>query len=150
LAVTVVAALIERDGRVLICQRSRAGSFPLSWEFPGGKVEPGETLPAALARELQEELGVECSVGVEQYRTKHSYREFADALELVFFSADFAEPLPDLVLTPSEAFEQVIWERVEALSNYDFLPADGELVARLVSRAIAAAARPPKNLSDAS
>ena len=55
---TVVAALIESDGRVLVCQRRRGDRFALLWEFPGGKVEPGEELSAALARELREELGV--------------------------------------------------------------------------------------------
>jgi len=86
--VTVVAALIEQSARMLICQRSRNGSFPLSWEFPGGKVEPGESLPEALARELREELGVASIIGAEQYRTRHSYAhqpELADGLELVFF-----------------------------------------------------------------
>ncbi len=54
---TVVAALILRDSRLLICQRKRGGTFPLKWEFPGGKVEPGEDLERALIRELAEELG---------------------------------------------------------------------------------------------
>jgi 8-oxo-dGTP diphosphatase len=139
--ITVVAALIEENGRMLICQRSRAGSFPLSWEFPGGKVEPGESLPQALARELQEELGVACTVGAERYRTRHRYAqqpELRDALELVFFSAQLSAPPRNL------AFEQILWERVEALGNYDFLPADRELVVQLVSRSAPAAipARP--------
>jgi mutator protein MutT len=130
--VTVVAALIEQNGRMLICQRSRSGSFPLSWEFPGGKVEPGESLSQALARELQEELGVACTVGAEQYRTRYRYAqqpELRDGLELVFFSAQIAAPPQNL------AFEQIVWERIEALGDYDFLPADRELVAQLASRA---------------
>lgn len=137
--VTVVAALIEQNGRMLICQRTRNGSFPLSWEFPGGKVEPGETLPQALARELQEELGVACTVGAEQYRTRHRYAhapELADGIELIFFSAQLAGAPQNL------AFEQILWERIEALSAYDFLPADRELVARLVAGTSANAAPP--------
>jgi 8-oxo-dGTP diphosphatase len=140
--VTVVAALIEENGRMLICQRSRAGSFPLSWEFPGGKVEAGETLPEALTRELQEELGVSSTIGAEQYRTRHRYAQqpdLADGLELVFFSAQIAAPPQNL------AFEQILWERIEALSIYDFLPADRELVAQLVSRAAAPASPRPPN-----
>jgi mutator protein MutT len=131
--ITVVAALIEQNGRMLICQRSRRGSFPLSWEFPGGKVEPGETLPQALARELQEELGVACTVGPEQYRTRHRYAsqpELADGIELVFFSAQLSAEPRNL------AFEQILWERTGSLAAYDFLPADRELVARLASHAI--------------
>jgi mutator protein MutT len=134
--VTVVAALIEQNGRMLICQRSRAGSFPLSWEFPGGKLEAGETLREALEREIKEELGVACTVGAENYRTRHRYSqrpELADGLELVFFSAQIAGAPQNL------AFEQILWERIEALDSYDFLPADRELVAQLVARA---AARP--------
>jgi mutator protein MutT len=134
--VTVVAALIEQNGRILICQRSRAGSFPLSWEFPGGKVEVGETLREALDREIKEELGVACNVGDERYRTRHRYSqqpELANGLELVFFSAQIDSAPQNL------AFEQILWERIEALGNYDFLPADRELVAELVARA---AARP--------
>ncbi|MGB6546029.1 MAG: (deoxy)nucleoside triphosphate pyrophosphohydrolase [Candidatus Acidiferrales bacterium] len=129
--VTVVAALIEENGRILICQRSRSGSFPLSWEFPGGKVEPGETLVQALAREIHEELGVACTVGAEQYRTRHRYAqqpELADGLELIFFSVQISGPPQNL------AFAQIIWERIEALGDYDFLPADRELVAQLVAR----------------
>jgi mutator protein MutT len=134
--VTVVAALIEENGRMLICQRSRTGSFPLSWEFPGGKVESGESLPQALTRELQEELGVACTIGAEQYRTRHRYvhqPELADGLELVFFAAQIHAPPRNL------AFEQILWERIEALGNYDFLPADRELVAQLVAGRISPA-----------
>jgi 8-oxo-dGTP diphosphatase len=140
--VRVVAALIEANGRMLICQRARRGSFPLSWEFPGGKVEPGETLPQALARELREELGVGCVVVAEQYRTRHRYAqqpELADGLELVFFSAQLTAPPRNL------AFEQILWERIEALGAYDFLPADRELVAQLIARAAAAVNPAPKN-----
>jgi 8-oxo-dGTP diphosphatase len=136
--ITVVAALIEENGRMLICQRSRAGSFPLAWEFPGGKVEPGETLPQALARELREELGAACTVGAEQYRTRHRYAqqpELPDGLDLVFFSVQLAAPPQNL------AFEQILWERIEALGSFDFLPADRELVAQLVARAAAPVTR---------
>jgi mutator protein MutT len=140
--ITVVAALIEQNGRMLICQRSSTGSFPLSWEFPGGKVEPGESLPDALARELKEELGVASTIGAEQYRTRHRYAqqpELADGLELVFFSAQIAAPPQNL------AFEQILWERIEALADYDFLPADKELVAKLASRAATPSIPTPPN-----
>ena len=57
--VQVVAAIIERDGRILICRRTREQSHALKWEFPGGKVEPGETPEQAVERELEEELGID-------------------------------------------------------------------------------------------
>lgn len=58
----VVAAVIEKDGLILICQR-KSGRHALKWEFPGGKVEHGETLPEALARELREELAIDALIG---------------------------------------------------------------------------------------
>jgi mutator protein MutT len=67
--VEVVAAVIERDGMVLICQRKDRGKHALKWEFPGGKVEPGEGYRAALVRELTEELGIDAVIGdeIERY-----------------------------------------------------------------------------------
>ena len=61
--IEVVAALIRNDGKFMICQRSEQKSRPLMWEFPGGKVEAGETKEAALARECREELDIELAVG---------------------------------------------------------------------------------------
>ena len=63
--VEVVAAVMVRDGKILIGQRKRTGRHPLKWEFPGGKVEPGEDPRAALARELREELNVDAVIGEE-------------------------------------------------------------------------------------
>ncbi len=88
--ITVVAALIQQNGRLLICQRRRSDSLPLKWEFPGGKVRRGESPADALARELAEELGMEGSavaIGPELYRTRHRYAEHTDDLELIFYSA---------------------------------------------------------------
>jgi 8-oxo-dGTP diphosphatase len=71
--ITVVAGLIQQGGRLLVCQRRRDGAFALKWEFPGGKVEPGETYENGLRRELREELGIEAHIGPEAYRTRHDY-----------------------------------------------------------------------------
>jgi 8-oxo-dGTP diphosphatase len=126
--ITVVAAVIERDSRFLICQRRRGDRFEFLWEFPGGKVQPGETPEQALMRELREELGVSARLGVEIYRTRHRYPELARELELIFFSANLGpEPLSNL------AFEQVVWAERASLPEYDFLPADRELIARLAT-----------------
>jgi 8-oxo-dGTP diphosphatase len=125
----VVAALIEADGKLLVCQRRRTDSFGLMWEFPGGKLEPGETPAQALARELQEELGVEAQIGPEIFRTRHQYSELGEAIDLIFFSA---------TVTPADirnqAFETMEWRQPQTLHELNFLPADREFVAKLARK----------------
>jgi mutator protein MutT len=125
---TVVAALIEEDGKLLVCQRRRGGSFELMWEFPGGKKKPAETLEEALARELREELGVTARIGREVYRTRHQYAEISQPIELVFFAAT-ANPV-EMV---NRVFESIEWRTRESLRELNFLPADRELVEKLAS-----------------
>jgi 8-oxo-dGTP diphosphatase len=122
----VVAALIEADGKLLVCQRRRTDSFGLMWEFPGGKLEPGETPAEALARELQEELGVDAQIGPEIFRTRHQYSELGEAIDLIFFSATVAPA--DI---RNQAFETMEWRRPQTLHELNFLPADREFVAML-------------------
>jgi iron complex transport system substrate-binding protein len=125
---TVVAALIESDGKLLVCQRRRDASFGLLWEFPGGKVEPGESPEHALERELREELDIEVRVGSEVYRTTHKYAEMTQPIELIFFAARIIRgQLKNL------NFEQVLWRAPESLTHLDFLPADRELIDRLAA-----------------
>src|SRR5579863_4676624 len=126
-ALTVVAALILRDSKILVCQRRRDDTHRLQWEFPGGKVEPGETSKDALVRELREELGITATIGRELFRTRHRYRESSQELELIFFQAsvDYSVPLQNLVF---EGFE---WADPSALQKYDFLQADEEFVGLL-------------------
>lgn len=124
----VVAALIESGGKLLVCQRRRGGAFELMWEFPGGKVEPGESLEAALARELREELGVTASVGPEVYRTTHKYLEMPRAVELVFFRCGIASEAPRNL-----TFEQIAWRAARDLPAMNFLPADRELIRLLAA-----------------
>jgi 8-oxo-dGTP diphosphatase len=122
----VVAALIEADGKLLVCQRRRTDSFGLMWEFPGGKLEPGETPAQALARELHEELGVAAQIGPEVFRTHHQYSELGEAIDLIFFSATVAAA--DI---RNQAFETMEWRRPQTLHELNFLPADREFVAML-------------------
>ena len=121
---TVVAALITRNSKLLVCQRKRNDTHPLQWEFPGGKVEPGESLTEALTRELREELGVSATIGAEVHRTRHRYRELPDDLLLIFFRAT----IEDSALLQNLQFEKYEWTDPSLLQNYDFLPADKDLV----------------------
>jgi 8-oxo-dGTP diphosphatase len=131
--ITVVAALILRDSKILVCQRRRDDTYALQWEFPGGKIEPGESPAQALARELQEELGITATIGREIFRTSHRYRDSRTELVLIFLRADVdpAAPLQNLV------FERFEWAEPASLPNYNFLQADKEFVGLLASRKIA-------------
>jgi len=129
---TVVAALITRDSKLLVCQRKRNDSHPLRWEFPGGKVEVGESPAEALARELREELGVAATIGGEVYRTRHQYKEIQDELLLIFFWATIEVS----ALLQNFEFERFEWAGPTVLPKYDFLPADKELIALLASGSI--------------
>lgn len=126
---TVVAAVIERgDRRLLIGQRRRSDTSALKWEFPGGKVERGETPDAALARELREELGTTLRKCAPIGRVVHKYAETPEELEIVFFAAAISEGQ----LTP-RTFEKVAWVLPKELGEYDFLAANAGLVANLAT-----------------
>jgi len=125
----VVAAVIERgDRRLLICQRRRDDSSPLKWEFPGGKVEPGETPEVALARELGEELAVTLQKCAEMGRARHKYAASAEELEIRFYAGAIRED----EITP-KCFEQVAWVLPKELGNYDFLAANAQIIAQLAT-----------------
>lgn len=125
----VVAAVIERsDRRLFIAQRRRDDTSPLKWEFPGGKVRNGEKLEEALAREIQEELGVTLAKCCEIAQVRYQYANFPDELEIHFFAAQLGEG----ELTP-RTFEQVAWVLPKELSQYDFLAANKELIAHLAT-----------------
>ena len=124
--ITVVAAVIEQSGHILICQRRSGDRFELKWEFPGGKVQPGETPQEALMRELKEELSVSAKIGPELHRTRHRYAEMDSEIELLFFAVTLG---PETLM--NHAFEKIEWAERPRLLRYDFLPADRELVERL-------------------
>jgi 8-oxo-dGTP diphosphatase len=114
----VVAAIIERDGRVLICQRKPDQAHPLKWEFPGGKVEPGESPRDALARELEEELAIQAGIGDEIARYPFAYPGKKPILLIFFRVTTFAgEPR-------NRVFHQMTWEPPPRLPDYDFLEGD--------------------------
>jgi 8-oxo-dGTP diphosphatase len=128
---TVVAAIIESDGKILACQRKAGGAFGLMWEFPGGKKDPGESPSEALSRELREELGVEALIGAEVYRSLHRYAEMPEPIELIFFAAS-----ADALQVQNLIFEKIEWRTPESLAELDFLPADRELIGKIANGAL--------------
>jgi 8-oxo-dGTP diphosphatase len=122
---TVVAAVIERDGRVLICRRKPGGRHPLKWEFPGGKVEPGEDPREALARELREELAIEARIDEEMDSYEVRYGDSPRILLRFYRVTEFTGELMNL------DFERIVWERPDKLPDYEFLEGDVEFVQRL-------------------
>ncbi|MGB2591692.1 MAG: (deoxy)nucleoside triphosphate pyrophosphohydrolase [Candidatus Acidiferrum sp.] len=125
----VVAAVIERsDRRFFIGQRRRNDTSPLKWEFPGGKVEKGETPEDALARELREELSVTLNRCVEIGRTRHKYASAPEELEIRFYATSIEAG----EITP-KSFEQIAWVLPKELGAYDFLAANGQLIAQLAT-----------------
>ena len=96
--IVVCAAVVERDGRFLITKRQKGVHLEGLWEFPGGKCDPEETLPACLARELKEELDVDVAVGEEVFTTVHAYPD--RSVELHFLRCELiGEPAPQLTQT---------------------------------------------------
>lgn len=125
---TVVAALIESSGKVLVCQRKRGDTFGLMWEFPGGKLKPGESVSVALARELEEELGVTAKIGVEVFRARHQYAQLSEPIELIFLRATIVSGQ-----IQNRVFESMQWRAPNSLRELNFLPADRELIEKLAS-----------------
>lgn len=127
----VVAALILREtetGReVLVCQRRPEQAMALKWEFPGGKIEAGESPEAALRRELNEELGIEAVIGPRITRLRHNYRN-GGAVDLQFFTVqEFRGVLENRI------FNDMQWTMLSRLPEFDFLAADLTLIQDLAS-----------------
>jgi 8-oxo-dGTP diphosphatase len=125
----VVAAVIERsDRRLLIGQRRRGDTSSLKWEFPGGKLEEGETPEAALARELKEELGATLRKSAAIGSVKHKYASTPEELEILFYAVE----IEGSNIAP-HAFEKIAWVLPRELAQYDFLAANVQLVANLAT-----------------
>jgi 8-oxo-dGTP diphosphatase len=123
----VVAGLIVKDGKLLVCQRTRHQTMPLKWEFPGGKIEEGEQPRNALRRELEEELGILATVGDEVKRIQHEYPN-GGMVELRFFVVrEFEREIENRI------FKDMQWADPKDLPKYDFLEADVLLVRDLAA-----------------
>ena len=121
--VAVVAAVIRREGRVMLCQRRPDAHNPLKWEFPGGKIEAGESPEAALARELMEELDIRVDVGRVLDAVCHRYAD-RDVLVL-FYDCRVAEGEPRAL-----DCNAVAWAAPGEIGQYDFAGADLDFVRR--------------------
>jgi 8-oxo-dGTP diphosphatase len=116
-----------RDNEVLIGQRRANQPMALLWEFPGGKIEPGESPQQALARELQEELGIQATVGPKVIHIRHNYRH-GGAVDLQFFAVrEFEGEIQNQI------YEQIRWVKLTDLTTYDFLAADRGLIRDLAA-----------------
>lgn len=121
----VSAGIIQRDARILVGQRRKGDRHSLKWEFPGGKVEPGESPEQALVRELNEELKIQAEIGSELARYEYDYPN-GSRVHLLFFAVrEFSgEPV-------GRVFEQICWIDLAALPSLDFLDGDLDFVKRL-------------------
>ena len=120
----VVAALIRRGGRILMSRRRADQPMPLLWEFPGGKVEPGEAPAAALAREVREELGCAVTVGRIRDVIFHAYDDFD--LYLLIYPCEITAGTPRAV-----EVAEIAWLEPAQLPSLDLLPADVPLAKEL-------------------
>jgi mutator protein MutT len=126
----VAAAVVRREGRLLLTRRPPGGPFGLYWEFPGGKLEPGESAAEALARELREELGVGSRPGATLAVTRHDYPG-GPSVELHFVSCE----LDSLDFTPSAAVHEFRWVSPAAVDPAEVLEADRGFLAALAAAA---------------
>ena len=122
---TAVAAVIERDGRVLICQRSRHDSHPLKWEFPGGKIENGESPAVCAARELREEMDVRIETGDVIAESEHDYGD--KVVRLIAVRAILLDGHIRL-----HDHDEIRWVAIPEMADYLFAPADEAIVEKLV------------------
>lgn len=126
---TVTAAVIERDGRVLICRRRADQKHPLKWEFPGGKVEPGEDAPAGLRRELAEELGIRVENAAEMTRFEYQYPGRSPIMLVFYRVTQFSGPIENRI------FAEIRWVAPGELPQFDFVEGDVDFVRRLAAEA---------------
>ena len=122
--IDVVAALIWRDGKFLICQRPPDKARPLLWEFVGGKVELGERMEEALRRECSEELDIVLEVGTKYISVEHVYPDIT--VRLTLFNAKIVANEPKLL-----EHVDMRWISPDEIDHFDFCPADVDILAKI-------------------
>ncbi len=123
--IRVVGAMIEEGGKYLITQRPPKATLPLLWEFPGGRVEPGETDQGALARELAEEMGISVEVGDRVIHVEHAYEAYD--IDFCVYRCRLLSGTPRHVRIHDHR-----WVRPDELDQYEFPPADEKSIALLL------------------
>jgi 8-oxo-dGTP diphosphatase len=123
----VAAGILERNGKILICQRRPDQPHPLKWEFPGGKMEPGESPESALIRELNEELGIHAEPGAEIMRYEFAYPGKQPILLIFLKLTTWTGDIQNKI------FERILWEDSQALSSWDFLEGDTPFLSAFTS-----------------
>lgn len=115
------------ESEVLICQRIKSGRYPLKWEFPGGKVETGETGEECLRRELFEELEIHPGIIEPYHHQQHSYAD-SGAFDVTYYLvASFTDTLINRV------FELTAWVPISQLGNYDILEGNMDVISKLLA-----------------
>jgi 8-oxo-dGTP diphosphatase len=127
--IQVVAAIIEREGSILVGQRTAAQSHPLQWEFPGGKVEAGESPEQALARELEEELAIRGAISTEIARYHFAYPG-KNPIELIFLRVTSFEGEPQNLI-----FHDMRWQPAMSLGELNFLEGDRDFLSGIYTGA---------------
>lgn len=120
----VVAAIVRREGKLLVCRRPANKARPLLWEFVGGKVEPGESKRQALVRECREEIGVTVSVGDVFAEVVHRYPDVC--VRLTFFNCTILQGEPRLL-----EHSDMKWVLPEETDGLEFCPADESVLQKL-------------------
>lgn len=119
----VTAAIIRQDGKILICQRPADKSCGLLWEFPGGKIENGETGEQCIVRECQEELGI--IINVERNLTDITYEYSNCIVHLHFYICKIAAGVPE-----KKEHNALAWVTTDEINRYEFCPADKEMLSK--------------------
>ncbi len=123
----VTAAVIKKENRILICRRARDDDYALKWEFPGGKLEKGETPEQCIVREITEELGLDIRVNGILAVTKHNDGE--QDVHFTFYEADIIGGDMKLYV-----HETAVWAPLDTLAGYDFMKADRPIVDLLLKK----------------
>lgn len=124
--IQVAVGIIIRDGRALLCQRKRTARYPLQWEFPGGKVEEGESIEACLRRELSEELAIEPGVGEFYYCGKYNYPDSGEFEVHYHLVHSFAGEIRN------NNFETLAWPLIGDLASFNILEGNRDVVRKLM------------------
>ena len=124
-SIDVVAGVLFHGGRILLCQRHERAAFPLKWEFPGGKIEAGESGETALRRELEEELTIQVGALRPMFFHRHCYASGLEVKLHFFHIFDYRGELKNMV------FQTIRWVKINDIENYDILEGDIPFVQQL-------------------